>query len=130
MVVFLKVCAIKFKTEKNNLQIFGTWWQNTNHSLKALFDLLYHCESDFGVSGWILAIAAGIIATGPVYVWYSMLAEFWEKRHENCFCRRIPLYGVSKSSIYFHGNLLFWRALHRGAHGIPDAIFYRSMVHL
>ena len=38
-----------------------------------------HLGSDSGVSGWLLAIVAGIIATGPVYVWYSMLADFREK---------------------------------------------------
>lgn len=38
-----------------------------------------HLGSKSGRTGWIIAIIAGIIATGPVYVWYSMLADFREK---------------------------------------------------
>lgn len=38
-----------------------------------------HLGSESGVKGWILAIVAGIIATGPIYVWYSMLADFQKK---------------------------------------------------
>jgi len=38
-----------------------------------------HLGSESGLSGWVIAIIAGIIATGPVYVWYSMLADFREK---------------------------------------------------
>ena len=38
-----------------------------------------HLGSESGLTGWLIAILAGIIATGPVYVWYSMLADFREK---------------------------------------------------
>ena len=38
-----------------------------------------HLGSESGAKGWILAIVAGIIATGPIYVWYSMLADFRKK---------------------------------------------------
>lgn len=38
-----------------------------------------HLGSESGVKGWVLAIVAGIIATGPIYVWYSMLADFQKK---------------------------------------------------
>lgn len=38
-----------------------------------------HLGSESGMKGWVLAIVAGIIATGPIYVWYSMLADFREK---------------------------------------------------
>jgi uncharacterized membrane protein YraQ (UPF0718 family) len=38
-----------------------------------------HLGRESGMKGWVLAIIAGIIATGPVYVWYSMLADFREK---------------------------------------------------
>lgn len=55
-------------------------------TLMFLIDLLVkpkaiakHLGSESGMKGWILAIVAGIIATGPVYVWYSMLADFRKK---------------------------------------------------
>ena len=38
-----------------------------------------HLGYESGIKGWILSVVAGIIATGPVYVWYSMLADFQEK---------------------------------------------------
>jgi uncharacterized membrane protein YraQ (UPF0718 family) len=28
-----------------------------------------------GWRGWLLALAAGVVSTGPVYAWYSLLAE-------------------------------------------------------
>lgn len=32
-----------------------------------------------GLRGWLLALAAGVISTGPVYAWYALLAELREK---------------------------------------------------
>jgi uncharacterized membrane protein YraQ (UPF0718 family) len=34
---------------------------------------------DSGLKGWFLAIAAGILSHGPVYVWYTMLQELREQ---------------------------------------------------
>lgn len=34
---------------------------------------------DSGRRGWLLAAAAGTIATGPVYAWYALLAELRRK---------------------------------------------------
>jgi len=30
---------------------------------------------DAGARGWLMALAAGVLSTGPVYVWYGLLAE-------------------------------------------------------
>ncbi len=32
-----------------------------------------------GLRGWLLAMAAGIVSTGPVYTWYALLAELHAK---------------------------------------------------
>jgi len=32
-----------------------------------------------GLRGWMLAVMAGVISTGPVYTWYALLAELREK---------------------------------------------------
>ena len=32
-----------------------------------------------GLRGWLLALAAGVISTGPVYTWYALLAELRAK---------------------------------------------------
>lgn len=28
-----------------------------------------------GVTGWVVAVGAGVLASGPIYPWYAMLAE-------------------------------------------------------
>jgi uncharacterized membrane protein YraQ (UPF0718 family) len=32
-----------------------------------------------GIKKWLFVIVAGILSTGPIYVWYPLLAEFKEK---------------------------------------------------
>jgi uncharacterized membrane protein YraQ (UPF0718 family) len=32
-----------------------------------------------GITGWLVAIVAGILSTGPVYPWYALLRELGEK---------------------------------------------------
>jgi uncharacterized membrane protein YraQ (UPF0718 family) len=32
-----------------------------------------------GIKKWLFVIIAGILSTGPIYVWYPLLAEFREK---------------------------------------------------
>jgi uncharacterized membrane protein YraQ (UPF0718 family) len=32
-----------------------------------------------GVRGWLLALAAGVVSTGPVYTWFALLAELRKK---------------------------------------------------
>jgi uncharacterized membrane protein YraQ (UPF0718 family) len=34
---------------------------------------------DSGVRGWLLALLAGVLSTGPVYAWYGLLAELRSK---------------------------------------------------
>lgn len=32
-----------------------------------------------GLRGWLLAMVAGVVSTGPVYTWYALLAELRDK---------------------------------------------------
>jgi uncharacterized membrane protein YraQ (UPF0718 family) len=32
-----------------------------------------------GIKGWLIAIAGGIISSGPIYMWYPLLAQLREK---------------------------------------------------
>ncbi|MEW6132107.1 MAG: permease [Pseudomonadota bacterium] len=32
-----------------------------------------------GLRGWLLALAAGVISTGPIYTWFALLAELRKK---------------------------------------------------
>ncbi len=41
--------------------------------------LVRHLGKGSGVKGWLLAIIAGIISTGPIYLWYPLLQDL--QRH-------------------------------------------------
>lgn len=68
-----------------------------------------HLGSDSGLKGWVLAIVGGIIATGPIYVWYAMLAEFREKGMRTAFAgvflymRSVKLQFIPMMIYYFGG---------------------------
>ena len=47
--------------------------------------LVKHLGKDSGVKTWIIAVVAGIISTGPIYMWYPMLSELKEKGVRNGF---------------------------------------------
>jgi len=34
-----------------------------------------HLGKESGIKGWIYAIVAGIISTGPIYMWYPLLSD-------------------------------------------------------
>ena len=40
--------------------------------------LVKHLGKKSGIKTWVIAITAGIISTGPIYMWYPMLAELKE----------------------------------------------------
>jgi uncharacterized membrane protein YraQ (UPF0718 family) len=41
--------------------------------------LVKYLGRDSGAKSWLIAIAGGVISTGPIYMWYPMLAELKEK---------------------------------------------------
>jgi len=40
--------------------------------------LAKHLEKSKGMKAWVITIVAGIISTGPIYMWYPLLAELKE----------------------------------------------------
>jgi len=40
---------------------------------------------DAGVKGWFITIIAGVISSGPVYMWYPILSDLKEKGMKNKF---------------------------------------------
>lgn len=40
---------------------------------------------DAGIKGWFLAVIAGIISIGPIYMWYPFLSDLQEKNVKNKF---------------------------------------------
>ena len=41
--------------------------------------LIKHIGKDSGVKGWLIAIFAGILSSGPIYMWYPLLADLKNK---------------------------------------------------
>jgi len=50
----------------------------TNYFIKPSF-LVKVMGKKSGVLGWIIAIITGIISTGPIYMWYPLLADLKKK---------------------------------------------------
>ena len=44
-----------------------------------------HFGEEAGVKGWLLSIIGGVISSGPVYMWYPLLADLKEKGMKNSF---------------------------------------------
>jgi len=41
--------------------------------------LIKHIGKDSGIKGWVITILAGIISSGPIYMWYPLLADLKNK---------------------------------------------------
>lgn len=41
--------------------------------------LIKHMGKDSGIKGWLIAIVAGTLSSGPIYMWYPLLADLKEK---------------------------------------------------
>lgn len=44
-----------------------------------------HLGKEAGIKGWILAILAGILSMGPIYMWYPLLHDLQSKGMQNKF---------------------------------------------
>lgn len=38
-----------------------------------------------GIKGWLISVVGGIISSGPIYMWYPLLADLKEKKMRNAF---------------------------------------------
>ena len=47
--------------------------------------LSYHLSQDRGVKAWIVALVAGILSHGPMYVWYPLIEDLKQKGLEDSF---------------------------------------------
>ncbi len=43
-----------------------------------------HLGQGSGITGWVVAISAGILSHGPIYVWYPLLRELHEQGMRTC----------------------------------------------
>jgi len=45
--------------------------------------LVKHMGKESGIKGWVIAIIAGIISSGPIYMWYPMLNDLQKQGMRN-----------------------------------------------
>jgi len=50
----------------------------TNYFITPKF-ISKHIEKDKGIKKWIFAVIGGILSTGPIYMWYPLLADLKER---------------------------------------------------
>jgi len=83
----------------------------TNYFITPKF-ISKHIETDKGIKKWVFAVVGGILSTGPIYMWYPLLADLREKGLSNgliaCFLYnravKIPL--IPLMIIYFKWQLV------------------------
>lgn len=54
----------------------------TNYFIKSK-KILKYTGKESGIKGWLLAISAGILSHGPIYVWHPLLKELREQGMKN-----------------------------------------------
>ncbi|TAJ45393.1 hypothetical protein [Methanofollis fontis] len=68
-----------------------------------------HLGQEAGLRGWVFAIVVGVLATGPIYLWYTLLADLQEKGMRRAFtgaflyARSIKLPLIPLMIYYFGG---------------------------
>ena len=50
----------------------------TNYFITPKF-ISKHIEKDKGIKKWVFAVIGGILSTGPIYMWYPLLADLKER---------------------------------------------------
>jgi len=83
----------------------------TNYFITPKF-ISKHIETDKGIKKWVFAVVGGILSTGPIYMWYPLLADLKEKGLNNgliaCFLYnravKIPL--IPLMILYFNWKLV------------------------
>lgn len=92
LVLYIAVAFIDPGTVAKAVSIFSAILMQIIPVLVIVFFLLFLADlfiqpkkvakylgSESGVTGWLVAIAGGIISSGPIYVWFPFLAEMREK---------------------------------------------------
>ena len=78
--------------------------------------VLKYLGTGAGSRGWPIAVAAGILSAGPIYMWYPLLGDLESKGYERCPDRHLSLQPGRKNPSSTHDDLL----LRPQAGGDPD----------
>ena len=92
IVIYLSLAFLNFKLFEGSLLNFASLLAKVLPVLGLVFVLIFifnlfvepktltkYLGSSSGIAGWLIAIAGGIISTGPIYMWYPFLADLREK---------------------------------------------------
>jgi uncharacterized membrane protein YraQ (UPF0718 family) len=96
-VVYITFGIVDLELVRNALPVFGRLILRILPVLILVFvimfltNLLFEAKSivrilgkGSGLRGWILAIAGGIISSGPIYMWYPLLGDLKERGMKDC----------------------------------------------
>jgi uncharacterized membrane protein YraQ (UPF0718 family) len=97
VVIYVILAIIDFELVGNGLYVFGRLILRILPVLIIVFGIMFLTNLLFeakgivrtlgkrsGFRGWVLAIAGGIISSGPIYMWYPLLSDLKERGMKNC----------------------------------------------
>jgi uncharacterized membrane protein YraQ (UPF0718 family) len=92
LVAYVVVAIIDLELARSTLFVLGRLLVRIVPVLVAVFGLMFLTNLLFeakdiarflgkgsGLSGWLLAIAGGILSSGPIYMWYPLLGDLKER---------------------------------------------------
>jgi uncharacterized membrane protein YraQ (UPF0718 family) len=92
LAVYGVIGIVDTETARQALSFFAKVMQNVLLVLVIVFFLLLAADlllepkwikrnlgREAGIRGWLMALAGGVLATGPIYAWYALLRELREK---------------------------------------------------
>jgi uncharacterized membrane protein YraQ (UPF0718 family) len=87
-----------------------------------------------GLKGWMLAIAGGIVSSGPIYMWYPLLGDLKEKGMKDSLIAtflynraiKIPLFPMMV--YYFGWDFALVLSLYMVLFSLADGVLVQSLV--
>jgi uncharacterized membrane protein YraQ (UPF0718 family) len=87
-----------------------------------------------GLKGWMLAIAGGIVSSGPIYMWYPLLGDLKEKGMKDSliatflYNRAIKIPLLPMMVYYFGWNFALVLSVYMVLFSVADGILVQSLV--
>jgi uncharacterized membrane protein YraQ (UPF0718 family) len=87
-----------------------------------------------GLKGWMLAIAGGIVSSGPIYMWYPLLSDLKEKGMKDSliaaflYNRAIKIPLLPMMVYYFGWNFALVLSIYMVLFSVADGVLVQSLV--
>jgi uncharacterized membrane protein YraQ (UPF0718 family) len=97
LVGYVVVALVDFELARNAFSVLGRLLARIGPILIAVFAIMFLTNllmemrgivrllgKGSGLRGWLLAITGGIFSSGPIYMWYPLLADLKERGMREC----------------------------------------------